>query len=68
MTDAMKKKAIQAIEKFRTEIAPGEIVHGYGFHHNDEDYRIEEIAHNEFKLFRCSKTDIYDTLVEIFKI
>lgn len=63
MTNAMRKKFNQAVNEFKNEIAPGEYVHGYGFHHYGNDYRIEE-NENEFKIFRHCSTDIYDTLIE----
>lgn len=61
MTNAMEKKFKKAVEEFRDE-HPDTYVHGYGFHHYGENYRIEE-NETEFKIFRCCKTDIYDTLI-----
>ena len=62
MTNAMKRKFEQAVRDFEAE-HPDEYVHGWGFHHYGEDYRIEE-TETEYKIFRCCHTDIYDTLIE----
>lgn len=62
MTKAIKRKFENAVEEFRNE-HDGYYVHGQVFHHYGEDYRIEE-NETEFKIFRISRFDIRDTLIE----
>ena len=63
MTNAMMKKFEQAVREFHNEVGNNILVHGWGFHHYGEDYRIEETK-SEFKIFRCCAYDIHDTLIE----
>lgn len=61
MTKAMQRKFERAIKEFQNE-HDGYYVQT-SFHHYGENYRIEE-NETEYKIFRVSKTDIHDTLIE----
>ena len=65
MTNAMMRKCEQAIKEFNDKY-PNQYVHGYGFHHYGADYRIEE-DDNGYKIFRCCRTSIEDTLIATIK-